>query len=76
MCRCSEGVVLLVMSWSEAHRLVLQISRGKRYDLGDNFPYCSFLMYVANPPLEPSHRDSSNEESQHMFLLRNKKNYL
>ena len=29
-----------------------------------------------DPPLEPSHGDGSNEVSQHMFLLRNKKNYL
>ena len=28
-----------------------------------------------NPPLIPSHRDDSNEGSQHMFSLRNKKNY-
>ena len=26
--------------------------------------------------LEPSHRDGSNEGSQHLFSLRNKKNYL
>ena len=26
-----------------------------------------------DPSLEPSHRDRSNEGSQHMFLLRNKK---
>ena len=26
--------------------------------------------------LEPSHQDGSNEGSQHMFRLRNKKNYL
>ena len=29
-----------------------------------------------DPSLEPSRRDGSNEGSQHMFLLRNKKNYL
>ena len=29
-----------------------------------------------DPSLEPSHRDGSNEGSQHMFLLGNKKNYL
>ena len=29
-----------------------------------------------DPSLEPSPKDGSNEESQHMFSLRNKKNYL
>ena len=29
-----------------------------------------------DPSLEPSHRNGSNEGSQHMFLLRNLKNYL
>ena len=29
-----------------------------------------------DPPLEPSRRDGSNEGSQHMFSLRNKKHCL
>ena len=29
-----------------------------------------------DPPLEPSHRDGTNEGSQHNFTLKNKKNYL
>ena len=29
--------------------------------------------HTLRPSLEPSHRDGSNEGSQHMFLLRNKK---
>ena len=29
-----------------------------------------------DPALEPSHRDGSNEGSQHMFLMRNKKKNL
>ena len=29
-----------------------------------------------DPSLEPSHQDGSNDGSQHMFLLRYKKNYL
>ena len=29
-----------------------------------------------DPSLDPPHQEGSNEGSQHMFLLRNKKNYL
>ena len=38
--------------------------------------YYSFKTYVVIPSLEPSHRDGSNEGSQQMFLLRNKKIYV
>ena len=31
---------------------------------------------VVTPPFEKSHQDNSNEESQHLFSLRNKKHYL
>ena len=32
--------------------------------------------HICDPSSEPSHRDGSNEGSQHMFSLGNKKNYL
>ena len=51
---------------------VLQIRRDNKDNLGISIyasPFC-------DPSLEPSYRDSSNEGSQHMFSLRNKKNYL
>ena len=55
----------------KTNNAVLHIRRGIR----DNFPYYSFKT-CCDPSLEPSHRDGSNEGSQHIFLLRNKKNYL
>ena len=51
---------------------VLQVRRGKK----DNFPYYSFKRLCCNPSLELSHRDGSDEGSQHMFSVRNKRNYL
>ena len=45
----------------------------------DNLGTISHIFYkilFCDPSLEPSHRDSSNEGSQYMFSLRNKKNYL
>ena len=42
----------------------------------DNFPYYFFKMYVWDTSLELSHRDDSNEGSQHTFSMRNNKNYL
>ena len=51
---------------------VLQIKRGNRDNLGKFFHKSIFC----DPSLEPSHRDGSNDGSQHMFSLRNKKNYL
>ena len=54
---------------------MLQIRRGNR----DNFKIISLMRLNKNifcdPSLEPSCRDGSNEGSQHMFLLKNKKNY-
>ena len=50
---------------------VLQIRSGKM----DNFGIISHNIFC-DPSLELSRRGSSNEGSQPMFLLRNKKNYL
>ena len=59
------------------------IRRGNRDSLGiivnrDNLGiiiHISLLKHTGSlrPPLETSHRDGSNEGSQHMFYLRNKK---
>ena len=54
---------------------LLQIGRGNMDNLGI-IGHIPPLNIFCDPSLEPSHRDSSNEASQHMFLLRNKKNYL
>ena len=51
---------------------VLQIRRGKRDNLGIIF-HITPLKHMLRPSLEPSRRDGSNEVSQHMFSLRNKK---
>ena len=53
---------------------VLQIRRGYRDNFGIIISLHHNIFY--DPSLEPSHRDGSNEGSQHMFSLRNKKNYL
>ena len=55
----------------------------------ENMPVCHFIklqnfdtvdikcfIICFDPSLEPSHRDGSNDGSQRMFSLRNKKNYL
>ena len=43
-------------------------------------PMMMMMMMMKNifydPSLEPSCKDNSNEGSQHMFSLRNKKNYI
>ena len=54
---------------------VLQIRRGNR----DNLGIISHIFHkniLCDPSLEPSHRDGSNEGSQYMFSLRNKKTFL
>ena len=56
---------------------VLQISRGNR----DNLGIISLIFppkknIFCDPSLEPSLKDGSNDRSQHMYSLRNKKNYL
>ena len=57
-------------------RSVLQIRRANR----DNFGIISLISHKkkrnCDPTLEPSHQNGSNEGSQHMFSLRNKKKYL
>ena len=47
----------------------------KRVDCTYVLKQSSRLEEVKGIILNISHRDSSNEGSQHMFLLRNKKNY-
>ena len=53
----------------------LQIRRSNRYNLEIIF-HLSPKNIFCDPSLEPSRRDGSNEGSQHMFSLGNKKNYL
>ena len=53
---------------------MLQIRVGNRDDLEQLTIYLHENIFCA-PSLEPSRRDGCNEGSQHMFLLRNKKNY-
>ena len=53
---------------------VLQIRRGKR-DTYQIIFHTTPLKGMLPSSLEPYHRDDSNEESQHMFSLRNEKNY-
>ena len=54
---------------------VLQIRRGKRDNLGIIF-HIPPLKLLTDTSVELSRRDGFNEGSQHMFSLRNKKNYL
>ena len=45
-------------------------------NLGKIFNIFFHKNLFCDPSLEPSHQDDSNEESQCMFSLRNKRNYL
>ena len=54
---------------------MLQIRRDNRDNLG-MLSHISPLKHIFDPSLEPSCGDGSNEGSQNVFLLRNKKNYL
>ena len=54
---------------------VLQIRMGIRDTLGI-FIHIFSLKHICDPSLEPSHHDGSNDGSQYMFSLRNKKNDL
>ena len=54
---------------------VLQIRKGNRDKFGI-FIHIFPLRHICDTSLEPSHRDGSNEESQHMFSLKNKKAHL
>ena len=55
---------------------VLQIRMGNRDNFGIFIHIFSYISYICDPSLEPSRRDRSNEGSQHMFSLRNKKHHL
>ena len=55
---------------------VLQIKRGNRDSFGILIHFFFIKNIFCDPSFELSHRDGSNERSQHMFSLRNKKNYL
>ena len=54
---------------------VLQIRRGERANLG-TISHILHKNILCDSSLEPSHRDGSDEGSQHMFSLRNEKNCL
>ena len=54
---------------------ILQIRMGNRDNSGI-FIHIFHTKHICDPSLEPSRRDGSNEGSQHMFILRNKKNRL
>ena len=53
---------------------VFQIRRGSRDILGIISTVLHKSIYC-DPSLEPSRRDGSDEGSQHMFSMRNKKNF-
>ena len=54
---------------------MLQIRRGNWDNLEIIYHFFRKRIF-SDPSLELSRRDGSNEESQHMFLLRDKKKYL
>ena len=54
---------------------LIQIRRGDRDNLG-KISHILHKNIFCDLSLEPSYRDGSNEGSQSMFSLRNKKNYL
>ena len=64
----------LYSTYSNIFNLDQQCSRykGVRDNLGI-ISHISTQKRICDPSLEPSHQDGSNEGSQHMFLLRNKK---
>ena len=55
------------------NKSVLQIKRSSRDNLEIIIPMFPKKNIFFDPSLEPSHRDGSNEGSQYMFSLRNKK---
>ena len=72
----------LSWAWKKFYNLgpwsVLQIRRGNRDNLGiisHISPY-RYILWAIIRTILPRWLDSSNEGSQHMFSLRNKKNYL
>ena len=54
---------------------VLQIRMGNRDNFGI-FIHIFPQKHICDPSLEPSRRGGSNEGSQHMLFLRNKKDHL
>ena len=69
-----------IVKMMERHTLttgisVLHIGKGKKDNLGIIFHITPFKLYC-DSSLELPHCDSSNVGSQHIFSLRNKKNYL
>ena len=55
---------------------VLQIRKGNRDNFGIFIHIFHKKNHICDPSLEQSRREGSNEGSQHMFILRNKKNHL
>ena len=55
---------------------VLQIRMGNRDNFGIFIHIFPYKKHICDPSLEPSCQDGSNEGSQHMLILRNKKNHL
>ena len=53
----------------------VQMRRGNRDSLVVIFLISPYINLFCDPSLEPSHRDGSNEGSQHRFSLKNKKKY-
>ena len=65
------------MHWHTVQtKTVLQIRRSNKDNLGIIIHIFFYKNIFCDPSLEPSDRDGSNDGSQHMFLLKNKKNYL
>ena len=73
----SSYILVTIFCWDqlfkEKQKPELKIKRGKTDNLGTIFHITPLKHVVIS--LELSHRDGSNEGSQHMFLPRNKKNY-
>ena len=62
------------LSGELSYRPELQVRRGKRDNLGIIF-HLTPLKHMLGPIIKTVSGDDSNEGSQHMFLLRNQKNY-
>ena len=75
MCCMPDGTLKVTYPLKMTIVTLCQIRRGKRNSLGIIF-HTTLSNICCDPSLEPSHRDGSNEGSQHMLSLRNKKKYL
>ena len=71
LCQCSSSFAI------DFYNARAQIRRGKRDNLGTIF-HITPLKRMLRPIIKTvsTRRDGSNERSQHMFLLKNKKKYL